>query len=295
MTVTIDDSAGFCWGVVQTIDKVEESLKEAQSKNIYVLGEIIHNPKEIQRLKSQGLTTISHEQLSEIDKDNSKVIIRAHGEPPSTYTLAESQGINLVDATCPLVKSLQSSVKKAYELGWQIVIFGKPDHAEVIGVRGVVNDECTVVTSVEQALELVDFSKRTMLFSQTTMDKPTFDAISEAMDSKFKQIHNADEINELFLTKNTVCKFVLKREDNLIAFAKANEMVFFVAGKNSSNGKSLYNICKSANSNTLFIEDISEIDIESLKNINAIGITGATSTPQWYMQEVKSYIENNIR
>lgn len=294
MLINIDDSAGFCWGVVQTIDKVEETLTNESDKNVYVLGQIIHNPHEQKRLEEKGLTTINHVDLNGIDSKKSRVIIRAHGEPPSTYKQAADLGIELVDATCPLVRNLQKTVNKFYENGWQIVIFGKREHAEVIGIRGVCNDECIVIKSADDAMNLVDFNKKTFLVSQTTMDKPTFFAIENAMTDKFKEIKGSDDIGDVFISKNSLCRFVYKREDSLIEFSKTHDLIIFVAGKNSSNGKSLYQICKLANENTIFIEDITDLDLDLVRKYEKIGITGATSTPQWYMQQVKSRIENNI-
>ncbi len=291
MIINIDSSAGFCWGVVQTIDKVETALGECIGKQVYVLGQIIHNPKESERLENIGLKTIEHKDFERIDKDNSVVVIRAHGEPPSTYEKAASLNINLIDATCPLVRALQRSVKKYYDEGWQIIIFGKKDHAEVIGLRGVCNDECLVAKNFDEAKANLDLSKKTVLFSQTTMDKPTFCKLSEEIFELFKEKYG-DNASDYFVSKNTICKFVSKREQKLIEFAKEHELVIFVAGKNSSNGKILFEIAKKANPNTIFIEDIKELSLDELSQYSSIGITGATSTPQWYMEELKRILEN---
>ena len=282
MIINIDSSAGFCWGVVQTIDKVERTLGECSSKQVYVLGQIIHNPKESERLAEKGLQTITREDFDKIDQKNSVVVIRAHGEPPTTYEKARESNIQLIDATCPLVKALQMTVKKFYDEGWQIVIFGKHDHAEVIGLRGVCNDECLVVKSIEDVKQKIDINRKTVLISQTTMDKPTFCKLSDEVRNLFKEKY-AEKLDEYFITKNTICKFVSRREQKLIDFAKQHELVIFVAGRNSSNGKILYEIANKANPNTIFIEDIEELKIEELSKYSSIGITGATSTPQWYM------------
>ncbi|MGE5479485.1 MAG: 4-hydroxy-3-methylbut-2-enyl diphosphate reductase [Chloroflexota bacterium] len=286
MKVTIDESAGFCWGVLQTIRKVDDCLDKSPNEKIYVLGEIIHNPREIERLEKIGLETIRHKDLEDLPSD-SKVIIRAHGEPPSTYNRAEELGVNLIDATCALVKSLQQVVKNYFLRGYQIIIFGKRDHAEVVGLRGVCNDECVVVASEREALEKVDFSKKSILFSQTTMDKPTLKRIAAALKERFDQMKPDEADDKFFLYRDTVCKFVSDRETKLRAFAKSNDVVIFVAGRNSSNGKSLYTICKEENERTYFIEDISELDRTLLEGVEKCGITGATSTPQWYLLEVK--------
>lgn len=293
MTINIDSSAGFCWGVVQTIDKVETALGECRHKQVYVLGQIIHNPKESERLERKGLKTLKHEDLEKIDAQNSIVVIRAHGEPPKTYDTAKDYNIELIDATCPLVKALQMSVKKFYDEGWQIVIFGKRDHAEVIGLRGVCNDECLVVKNFDEAKNSIDLTRKTVLFSQTTMDKPTFCKLSNDIKQLFVEKYG-EEFNKYFVSKNTICKFVSRREQKLIEFAQQHELVIFVAGRNSSNGKILYEIAKKANPNTIFIEDIEELDLTELSKYSTIGITGATSTPQWYMEELKQILENKF-
>ena len=293
MIINIDSSAGFCWGVVQTIDKVERILGECSSKQVYVLGQIIHNPKESERLAEKGLHTITREDFDKIDQKNSVVVIRAHGEPPTTYEKARESNIQLIDATCPLVKALQMTVKKFYDEGWQIVIFGKHDHAEVIGLRGVCNDECLVVKSIEDVKQKIDINRKTVLISQTTMDKPTFCKLSDEVRNLFKEKY-AEKLDEYFITKNTICKFVSRREQKLIDFAKQHELVIFVAGRNSSNGKILYEIANKANPNTIFIEDIEELKIEELSKYSSIGITGATSTPQWYMEKLKDILENKF-
>ncbi len=293
MIINIDSSAGFCWGVVQTIDKVERTLGECSSKQVYVLGQIIHNPKESERLAEKGLQTITREDFDKIDQKNSVVVIRAHGEPPTTYEKARESNIQLIDATCPLVKALQMTVKKFYDEGWQIVIFGKHDHAEVIGLRGVCNDECLVVKSIEDVKQKIDINRKTVLISQTTMDKPTFCKLSDEVRNLFKEKY-AEKLDEYFITKNTICKFVSRREQKLIDFAKQHELVIFVAGRNSSNGKILYEIANKANPNTIFIEDIEELKIEELSKYSSIGITGATSTPQWYMEKLKDILENKF-
>lgn len=293
MIIDIDDSAGFCWGVVQTIDKVENALSEHKDKQVYVLGQIIHNPKESERLEESGLKTIEHKDFEQIDAENSVVIIRAHGEPPTTYSEAADKNISIIDATCPLVRGLQNSVKKFYKDGWQVVIFGKVNHSEVIGLRGVCNDECVVIKSEEEAFGKIDFSRKTVLFSQTTMDRPTFCKLSEKIKDKFAEIYS-ERAKDYFVTRNSICKFVSRREDKLISFAESHDFVIFVAGKNSSNGKILFDISKKANENTIFIEDVDEVDFESLAQYKSIGITGATSTPQWFMEHIKNLLSKKF-
>jgi 4-hydroxy-3-methylbut-2-en-1-yl diphosphate reductase len=289
MIVSIDDSAGFCWGVVKTIDKIEEVLESNHDDRICVLGEIIHNPREIERLEKQGLKTVSYDEMENLATHPHKLIIRAHGEPPSTYAKAEELGISLVDATCPLVQNLQKRIKKAYLDGFQIIIFGQKNHPEVIGLRGVCNDECIVLTSLDEPQLNIDYSRNTILFSQTTMERSEFNKIKSALEAKFNNLQ--DGAAQKFLAKDTICKYVADREQLLQNFVRDNDLVLFVAGKNSSNGKSLYNICRKANKNTHFIEGIDEIDSGWLKDVEKVGITGATSTPQWYLQLVKEEIE----
>ena len=291
MLVTIDQSSGFCWGVVRTVEKAEETLNNSDGNNVYILGQIIHNPKETDRLEQQGLQTITYEDLKTIDASKSKVLIRAHGEPPSTYETAEKLGIDIVDATCPLVTSLQDRVIKFHQQGYQIVIFGKKEHAEVIGLRGVCNDECIVVKTVEETERLVDFTMKTVLISQTTMDKPTFYAIKTAIEENINKANGTDVEKDFFVAKDTLCRAVYGREDKLKEFAESNDIMIFVAGRNSSNGKSLYNVCKSVNPKSYFIEDIAELQTEWFSGATKVGITGATSTPQWYMELVKKEIE----
>ncbi len=287
MKIVVDDNSGFCWGVVQTIDKVEHILDENAYKQKCVLGEIIHNPHEIKRLSEKELITIEHKDLKAMNAKDSMVIIRAHGEPPATYNLLKEQNIDFVDATCPLVKRLQNQVESYYKKGWQVVIYGKYEHAEVIGLRGVCNDECFVGKTVEDLKDKIDLSKKTMLCSQTTMDILGLLNIKQFIEENLKL-----DISENFIFKNTICKSVINREKNLREFAKNNELILFVAGRNSSNGKVLFNICKETNQNTIFIEDSSEINLDILKQFNQIGITGATSTPKWFLEKIKNEIEN---
>jgi 4-hydroxy-3-methylbut-2-enyl diphosphate reductase len=290
MEYNVDESAGFCWGVVRTIEKVEEVLDNNKDRNVYVLGQIIHNPRESERLEKKGLRTVVREDFPGIAADNPIVIIRAHGEPPSTYYLAESYGIELIDATCPLVKNLQKRVSNFYREGWQIIIFGKPDHAEVVGLRGVCNDECIVVRSAAEALEAVDFDRKTILLSQTTMNKRIFEEIRAALQGKVSDMEIIAG-DEMFKARDTICRYVADREENLKEFAEQNDAVLFVAGRNSSNGKMLYNICKDANPRTYFMENYSEFEPEWLGGVDKVGITGATSTPQWYLKNIQAKLK----
>jgi 4-hydroxy-3-methylbut-2-enyl diphosphate reductase len=290
MKVTIDKNSGFCWGVVRTVDIAEEVMQE--SPELYSLGSIIHNPMEINRLKEKGLETITHNDFEKLS--GKRVLIRAHGEPPSTYALARKHGIELIDATCPVVTKVQERIRKFYDKGYQVVIFGKKDHAEVIGLVGHTNNEAIVIKSVEETSK-VDFTRKTVLFSQTTMDKPTFYEIARVLKEKIQaefEVGTFEESALDFHAKDTICGQVSGRDKKLREYAAQNDVMIFVAGRNSSNGKVLYEICREANPNTFFIEDESELKREWFEGKESVGISGATSTPQWLMEKVRSAIES---
>ena len=291
MSVVIDKFSGFCWGVVRTVQIAEESL--AENANVYVLGHIIHNPMEIQRLEKKGLKTISIDDFESIAHIGAKVLVRAHGEPPETYRKAFSLGIEIIDATCPVVTKLQERVRKFYDQGYQVIVFGKKDHAEVLGVRGVCNDECIVVKSSEEAMRYVDLTKKSVLFSQTTMDRPTFLQIRDTLKSQIAEliVDSMENIAVEFHAKDTICGQVSGRESQLQKFAEQNDVIIFVAGRASSNGKVLYDVCKNVNPRTYFIEDTNELVDEWFREVSTVGITGATSTPQWHMNHVQQIIQ----
>ena len=288
MKVTVDKNSGFCWGVVRAINFAENELGESQK--LYSLGDIIHNPMEIQRLKAEGLETISHDDL-ERSKD-AKVLIRAHGEPPETYRRAKELGIELVDATCPVVTRVQERIRKYYLDGYQIVVYGKKEHAEVIGLVGQTHGEAVVIKSLED-LEKVDLTRKTVLFSQTTMDKATFYRIKEELAHRINElvVESFEENAIDFHAKDTICGQVSGRDRKLRGFAGENDVVIFIAGRNSSNGKVLYQICRDANPRTYFVETEGEIQPEWFENADRVGITGATSTPQWLMERVRDVLE----
>ncbi len=288
MQVIIDKNAGFCWGVVRAVEMAENELNT--SGKLYSLGEIIHNPVEIERLKEKGLVTISHDDLKNV-KD-AKVLIRAHGEPPSTYEMAKKYGIELIDATCPVVLKLQSRIRKFYLDGYKIVIFGKKDHPEVIGLVGQCDGNAIVIKSLEE-VNNVPLQGKVVLFSQTTMSKDLFYKIKEELEKRVEEliVISAEEDAVEFIAKDTICRQVSNRDDKLREFSKSVDVVVFVAGKNSSNGKVLYEICKSENPRTYFIETPKELNVEWFKDCETVGVTGATSTPQWLMEEVKKAIE----
>lgn len=286
--VTVDQHSGFCWGVVRTIDMAEEELKD--SPELYSLGPVIHNPKEIERLRKKGLETVGHDDLARLA--GKRVLIRAHGEPPSTYAAARVHGVTIVDATCPVVTKVQERIRRFYEQGFQIVIFGKKDHAEVIGLLGQTNNEAVVVRTLAEA-EKVDPSRKTVLFSQTTMDRETFSAVADVLRSRITEfvVGTFEESAIEFHAKDTICGQVSGRDRKLREFARANDVVVFVAGKSSSNGKVLYEICREANPNTHFVEDERELQPGWFDGASTAGVSGATSTPQWLMEKVKKAIE----
>ncbi len=287
MRVEIDRSSGFCWGVVRTVEIAEREL--AAGRKLYSLGDIIHNPMEIARLREQGLETITHADLDRLS--GATVLVRAHGEPPETFRKARERGITIVDATCPVVTKVQERIRKFYLDGFQVVIFGKNDHAEVVGLVGQTNGEAIVLKSVAE-IDAVTLDRKTVLFSQTTMDKPTFHAIREALATRVKELVVAtmeDEAVE-FHAKDTICGQVSGRDKKIREFARAHDVVLFVAGKHSSNGKVLYEIVRSENPRTHFVEDLPEIDWNWFDGAGSVGITGATSTPQWLMEKIQNAI-----
>ena len=292
MKVAVDQNSGFCWGVVRTIDIAEQELHE--SKKLYSLGDIIHNPIEIERLREKGLATISLEDLKDV-KD-AKVLIRAHGEPPETFRRAKELGIELIDATCPVVTKVQERIRKFYDNGYQVVIFGKKDHAEVIGLVGHTNGTAIVIKSSEE-VDKLDLTKKTVLFSQTTMDKATFYLIRDEIKSRIKAEFEVGTFEEMaidFHAKDTICGQVSGRDKKLREFSRSNDVMVFVAGRKSSNGKVLYEIAKEENPNTYFVEDEKELKTEWFSGAETVGISGATSTPQWLMERIKVSIEEMV-
>jgi 4-hydroxy-3-methylbut-2-en-1-yl diphosphate reductase len=288
MKVTVDKSSGFCWGVVRTVDIAEKELLTGEK--LYSLGDIIHNPVEIERLKSEGLETVTHDDLAKLP--GAKILIRAHGEPPETYRRAQELGITLIDATCPVVAKVQERIHRFYNDGYQVVIFGKIEHAEVIGLVGQTNGEAIVIKSLDE-IDKVKMDRKTVLFSQTTMDKPTFYSLKEELSKKIKEliVDSMEEFAIEFLAKDTICGQVFGREKKIREFAAANDLVIFVAGRHSSNGKVLYDIVQSVNTHIHFVENVQELQMEWFEGIETVGITGATSTPQWLMEKMKERIE----
>lgn len=283
MIIEIDNKSGFCFGVVNAIKIAEESLKIG--KQLYSLGNIVHNEAEIERLKKMGLKTISHSEFFSLA--DCKVLIRAHGEPPSTYKYAAENNIELVEATCPVVLKLQQRVKLADEkmqkINGQIVIFGHKGHAEINGLIGQTLNEVILIENKTE-LNKIDFHRPIVLFSQTTKSVDDFREIAQIIKDKSK--YGNYEIHD------TVCRQVSNRMPHLKEFAKRFELIIFVGGKQSSNAKVLFDICLKENNNSKFISLAEELKIEWFSGIKSVGICGATSTPQWLMNDVAQEIKN---
>ena len=290
--VTIDEHSGFCFGVTRAIKTAESELTNSP---LYCLGDIVHNGQEVARLEEKGLRTIDYDDLRTLH--HSRVLLRAHGEPPSTYWIAQQRGCEIIDATCPVVRKLQERIRACYEqhrndesLPPQIVIYGQPGHAEVIGLQGQTNNTAIVIENTEQ-LNRLDFSRPIYLFSQTTKSVEGFHVLVDAIKS---QIINHESPFALE-AHDTICRNVANRVAELQDFARANDIVLFVGGTKSSNAKVLYNHCVEANPNTIFISSPDEVE-EKLSTLNfklstlKIGICGATSTPLWLMEKVRDQI-----
>ena len=281
--VEIDADSGFCFGVTRAISMAEDELRG--SGKLYCLGDIVHNSDEVERLRRLGLETISHEQMAELR--NVKVLLRAHGEPPSTYEVARRNGIEIIDATCPVVLRLQQRIKAAYDAPGQpqIVIYGKHGHAEVNGLLGQTNGNARVVETPAD-LDAVDPSRPTLLYSQTTK---SLDGLRQISDHLARKMNPGVE----FSSFDTICRSVANRVDKLREFARAHDVIVFVAGRKSSNGHFLYERCRSENPRTIFISSAAELDPALLEGAESIGICGATSTPRWLMEQVRDIINES--
>lgn len=286
MQIEIDNGSGFCFGVTTAIKKAEEEL--AKGGKLYCLGDIVHNGMEVERLHEAGLITIDHEEMKELH--GVKVLLRAHGEPPETYALAERNEIEIIDATCPVVLQLQKRIKKQYVCNpeAQIVIFGKNGHAEVLGLVGQTQSHAIVVEKFEDVERLresgqLDFSKDIYLYSQTTKSLDEFHRIIE-----YCQEHIVE--GATFKSFDTICRQVANRMPNIANFASKHDVILFVSGRKSSNGKVLFKECKSVNPNSYQIESAEEIDMQWFQNAETVGICGATSTPKWLMEECRERI-----
>ena len=283
MEVIIDDNSGFCFGVVRAIGEAESALERVG--DVYSLGDIVHNRVEVQRLEQIGLHTVSHEDMKNLS--GRTLLIRAHGEPPRTYRMAEELGITIIDATCPVVARLQRRLREAYdnmkEVGGSVVLLGKRGHAEVIGLTGQADDDVVVIEN-EGDLNNVDFTRPIYFLSQTTQSIALFNKLAE--DIKMRAGDMAVTIDD------TICRRVAGREALLTDFSKSVDVVIFVCGRKSSNGRVLYEVCRSANPRSFNIEESSEIDLSWLEGAERVGICGATSTPRWLMEQVAESIKS---
>lgn len=288
MNITIDHESGFCFGVVFAIQMAEAELDESGS--LYCLGDIVHNNMEVDRLTKKGLKIINHDQFRELH--DCKVLIRAHGEPPETYQTAIKNNIELIDASCPVVLKLQNRVRTSFEEvkenNGQVVIYGEPGHAEVNGLVGQTDGEAIIVTG-EHDLDKIDYNRPVYLFSQTTKSTAGFQKIQDAIERRVKDFRGVREVGEL-IANDTICRQVSNREPQLQRFAARFDVVVFVSGKKSSNGKALYEVCKKVNPNTHFISEVAEIQDFWFDGAQEIGICGATSTPMWLMEDVANYL-----
>ena len=285
--VEIDEDSGFCFGVVNAINKAEEEL--AKGETLYCLGDIVHNSREVERLKAMGLITINHEEFKQLR--NAKVLLRAHGEPPETYQIAHENNIEIIDATCPVVLRLQKRIKQEFlqddDSKKQIVIYGKSGHAEVLGLVGQTDGKAIVIEKAEEAKRL-NLSKDIRLFSQTTKSLDEFQQIVAYIKQHISP-------NATFDSYDTICRQVANRMPKLREFAASHDLIYFVSGKKSSNGKVLFEECLKVNANSHLIDSEEEIDKSLLEGIQSIDICGATSTPKWLMERIFQAIQSVIK
>lgn len=283
-TIEIDQGSGFCFGVTTAIRKAEEEL--SMGKTLYCLGDIVHNSMEVSRLHACGLVTIDHAQMANLR--DVKVLLRAHGEPPETYELARRNHIEIIDATCPVVLALQRRIKRQFDSSpqAQTVIFGKNGHAEVLGLVGQTHSQAIVVECLED-VKLLDFGRDIYLYSQTTKSLDEFHRIID-----YIQCHISPQAT--FQSFDTICRQVANRMPNIADFASRHDLILFVCGRKSSNGKVLYNECRSVNANSHQIERAAEIDMAWVKGVRTIGICGATSTPKWLMEDCRDHILSQL-
>ncbi|MCD4731741.1 MAG: 4-hydroxy-3-methylbut-2-enyl diphosphate reductase [Bacteroidales bacterium] len=285
MKVSIDPYAGFCFGVKKTIELAEKELQKQDT--LYCIGDIVHNQEEINRLKNSGLEITDLSSLQE--KKNSTILFRAHGEPPSSYFEASKNELTLIDGTCPIVLKLQKKIKDAFDemkkVDGQVVIYGSKNHPEVIGLSGNTNNEAIILESLVE-IDQINFEKPIRLFAQTTKDKEKYNLLKETITQKINEVDTTSDYKYF----NTICGQVSNRVPKLKDFCTNNEIVIFVSGKKSSNGKYLYNICKSANPKSYHISDEYDINRKWFMDIKTVGISGATSTPFWLMEKIANQI-----
>lgn len=286
MIIEIDKKSGFCFGVVKAITKAENELTD--SETLYCLGDIVHNGEEVSRLANQGMVTISREQF--FTMSNCRVLIRAHGEPPETYDYAKQNNIELVDATCPIVLQLQNKIRTSFELqqrrNGQVVIFGKPGHAEVIGLNGQTGNQALIISSLDE-VDKIDFTRPISLYSQTTKPLNEFRMLSELV-----KLRAGNKVPVEI--RDTVCRQVSNRGPHLQEFARRHDVIIFVAGRKSSNGQVLFSEVIAANQNSHFVASPDELDSQWFKDVTSVGICGATSTPMWLMEQVAEVIQKAV-
>lgn len=289
MKVDIEEGSGFCFGVENAVKIAEESLREGET--VYSLGEIVHNDIEVARLTDLGLKTISYEEFGKLS--NCKVLVRAHGEPPSTYAKALENNIKIIDATCPIVRSMQEKIKRVAELSFaengQIVIYGKEGHAEVIGLMGAAGSRGILVTGKED-LGRIDFTKPVFLFAQTTLSKIQYEVVAEIIRLNMEK-ESARHPGNILKVHKTICSQVSGREPKLMEFSRQHDVIIFVSGRKSSNGRMLFEVCKKFNPSSYFISSPGELRPEWFSEASSAGVCGATSTPRWLIQEVAELVK----
>jgi 4-hydroxy-3-methylbut-2-enyl diphosphate reductase len=287
MQIDIDSYSGFCYGVVKTIQLAEEVL--GQGEPVYCLGEIVHNEEEVNRLKLQGLVIIGKDDLKDIQ--NSTVLIRAHGEPPDTYEKIASNSNKLREGTCPIVLQLQKKIRLAWDemkkVNGQVLIYGKQGHAEVTGLAGQTDGNAIIISNINELVK-IDFSRPICLFAQTTQSSDGFEQIINAIEQGMRQFF--PNTNALLKITDSICQHVSKRGEHLAVFARKHDVVIFVSGKNSSNGKVLFDVCQNNNPGSYWISTIKEVKPGWFLSAKSVGICGATSTPQWLMEQVAEKI-----
>ncbi|HNV94883.1 MAG TPA: 4-hydroxy-3-methylbut-2-enyl diphosphate reductase [Bacteroidales bacterium] len=288
MKIEIDQHSGFCFGVVYAIEKAEKIL--SMGKPLYCLGDLVHNNQEMHRLESKGLVTITHDEFKKMK--NVTVLIRAHGEPPETYKIAKENNIELIDATCPVVLRLQKRVKEAYNQSdpKQIVIFGKEGHAEVNGLVGQVSGNAIVVNTIDE-LDKINLKQPVTVFSQTTQSPQKYKLLIDELKKRMEALGTLT----LLSYTNSICRQVSSRDKELRVFAASHQVVLFVSGKQSSNGKALYEVCKSVNERSYFISEKTEINAAWFKDAKTVGVCGATSTPMWLMEQIAEYVKKIVK
>ncbi len=289
MEITIHKHSGYCFGVEYAIQIAEDELKKGHT--LFCLGDIVHNDMEVKRLNDLGLKVIGHEKLRGLK--NCKVLIRAHGEPPETYKIALENNIELIDASCPVVLKLQNRVKNAYDhikkKNGQLVIYGKPGHAEVIGLSGQTGEEAIIISD-ENDLDKIDYSRPLVLFSQTTKSTSGYYRIKEQILNRYKE-NGMDHLESAIEAHDSICRQVSNREPQLRKFAREQDVILFVSGRKSSNGKALYQACLSENPRSYFLENEDDIREQWLEGVEKVGICGATSTPMWLMERMVEHLE----